>query len=364
MPSPCAPIPTSSTSITIYSAKSPEGPANMIKQEGRDEERKEVTILKILKDSREPVGSRLISHRLKEYGIHINERAVRYHLRAMDELGLTHLVSRRRGRLVTSSGIDELDSALVGDRLGSAMTNIEMLICRTSFGLDNPGGEVPVNVSVFSGEDFSHALDVMKSLRDTAIFASDLSFIAGGGDDLGDFRIPGGKAGMATLSNVTVSAVLLKAGIPLDFKFAGVLQVRDREYHRFVDLIEYTGSSLSPFEVFLTCKMASVSGIARDGNGKILASFCELPSFALPRVEALVKKLEGLGIHAVSGLGRIGETLCGIPVSAGKVGMILTDGLNLVAAAAEAGIEAVNCAGCTVLDFTSLRPINDIQKLD
>jgi repressor of nif and glnA expression len=332
----------------------------MIKQESRDVERKEVAILKILKDSPEPVGSRFIAHRLKDYGIDLTERAVRYHLEILDERGLTHLVSHRRGRLVTRSGINELDSALVGDRTGSAMTNIEMLICQTSFEPEKLSGEVPINISLFPADKFSQALEAMRSFCNTQVCASNLVFVAGKGEKLGDFKIPEGKVGFATLSDVIISAVLLKAGIPLGFRFAGVLQIRNHDYHRFVDLIEYTGSSLNPYEVFLSIKMTSVSGIPRDGNGKILASFCELPAFALPRVEGVIKKLERMGIKSVARLGRVSESLCETPVGTGKFGMILTDGLNLVAAAAEAGIEVENHAGCGMFDFTRMRALSNI----
>jgi repressor of nif and glnA expression len=334
----------------------------MINQESRDVERKIVSILKILKDSPEPVGAKFIAHRLKDYGIDLSETGVRYHLRIMDERGLTYLVSRWHGRLVTKSGINEITSALVGDRVGSAITTIETLICQTSFELERHCGEVPINISLFPSERFHQALEVMRPYGDTKLCASNLVFIAGKGEKLGDFKIPEGKVGFATLSNVTVSAILLKAGIPLDFRFAGVLQILNHDCQRFVDLIEYSGSSLNPYEVFISCKMTSVSDVCKDGNGKILASFCELPAFALPKVEAMIKRLEKTDIKSVARLGRISEPLCETPVSAGKFGMILTDGLNLVATAAEAGIEAENHAGCSTFDFAKMRGLNDISK--
>ena len=331
----------------------------MVRQESRDVERKEFAILKILKGSPVPVGSRVIAHRLRDYGIDLNERAVRYHLETMDKRGLTNLVSHRRGRLVTRSGIDELDSARVRDRIGSAMTNTEMLICQASFDLDKLAGEVPINVSFFPAERFSRSLEVMRALGKSSVCASDLVFMAGEGEKLGGFEVPEGKVGFATLSNVTISTALLKAGVPLTLRYAGVLQVRNYHCHRFVDVIEYTGSTLNPFEVFIACKMTSISGIPGDGNGKILASFCELPAFALPRVEAVIQRLEATGIRIAARLGRIGEPVCEIPVGAGKFGVILTDGLNLAVAAVEAGIEVENHACCSVFEFTRLRDIND-----
>jgi len=73
--------------------------------ETQDVERKAISILKVLNDSREPVGSRIIAQRLRERGIELGERAVRYHLKLMDERGLTRLVGRRDGRALTERGV-------------------------------------------------------------------------------------------------------------------------------------------------------------------------------------------------------------------------------------------------------------------
>ena len=64
-----------------------------------DIERKNVMILRILKETQGPVGARLIARRMQAEGIMLSERAVRYHLKLMDERGLTHLVGRRNGRI-------------------------------------------------------------------------------------------------------------------------------------------------------------------------------------------------------------------------------------------------------------------------
>jgi len=82
--------------------------------ETQDVERKVFSILKILHDSQGVLGARIIARRLKDVGIELGERAVRYHLKLMDERGLTQLVGRN-GRVITESGIEELESAFVRD---------------------------------------------------------------------------------------------------------------------------------------------------------------------------------------------------------------------------------------------------------
>ena len=73
-----------------------------------DVERKGLLILKILSESQEPVGARVIAARMKDRGLDLSERTVRYHLKLMDHRGLTRLIGRRDGRLITDHGKDEL----------------------------------------------------------------------------------------------------------------------------------------------------------------------------------------------------------------------------------------------------------------
>jgi repressor of nif and glnA expression len=335
----------------------PSGEVNMAGQVTQDVERKVIAILQVLKDSPEPVGSSLIARRLRDSGIDINERTIRSHLRILDERGLTRLVSRRQGRLVTQSGLYELGDARVGDRVGAMITKIEMLICRTTFEPEKSSGEVPVNVTLFPEDRFRQALDVMRSINRTGMCACGLVAAAGAGEKLGEIKVPAGKVGLATLSNVAISAVLIKAGLPLNFRFGGLLQIKNGDYIRFVDLIEYSGSSLNPYEIFIASKMTAVSGLDRHGTGKILAGFNELPAPARLKAATLIEGLETMGISNMVKLGRVGEPLCETPVGPGKFGMVIADGLNFAAAAAEAGIEVENHAGCGTVKFDILRPL-------
>ncbi len=61
----------------------------LVQGAGSDTERKVVSILKVLSESSEPLGSITIARELERYGIFLSERAVRYHLRIHDERGYT-----------------------------------------------------------------------------------------------------------------------------------------------------------------------------------------------------------------------------------------------------------------------------------
>ena len=71
-------------------------------------------------------------------------------------------------------------------------------------------------------------------------------------------------------------------------------------------------------------------------------------------------KLNNAGIGGVVLVGYTSQPVCQIPVGLNKVGVILHGGLNPVAAAEEAGIEADNIANSGTIDFRQLRSFWDI----
>ena len=331
----------------------------MIGTETQEVERKVNAILKILSESQEPIGARVIANRLKDYGIELGERAVRYHLKLMDERGLTQLIGRD-GRLILKPGVEELKSALVRDKVGFAISRIEMLAFRTDFNLDKHIGSVPVNISFFPKEKFSKALQVMKPIFSAGLCISKLVAVAEEGQSLGELVVPQDKIALATVCSIVVNGTLLKAGVPMDSKFSGILQIRDNKPLRFVELIHYSGCSLDPSEVFIRAKMTSVQQVAKSGEGEILATYREIPALCRPIVEEVIEKLNKAGLGGLLVMGNASETVCEIPVELNRVGIILINGLNPVAAAAEAGIEAENRGMSTVLEYQSLVNINDL----
>ena len=164
--------------------------------ETQDVERKTIAIMRILRDSQEPVGARVISHHLKEQGIELSERAVRYHLKLMDERGFTESVGRD-GRLITQLGLEELESALVSDKVGFVASKIELLAYQTAFDLHKRQGKVPVNISFFPERQFKKAIEVMKGVFQAGICVSELVAVARQGEKLGGIIIPQGKIGLS-----------------------------------------------------------------------------------------------------------------------------------------------------------------------
>lgn len=326
----------------------------MIGSNSVDVERKVIAILRVLKESPEPLGARIIARQLADYGINLTERAVRYHLKLMDGRGLTQAVGRD-GRLITPSGIEELRNALVGDKVGFVINRIELLAFRTTFDWESQSGLVPINTSLFPQERFPQALKAMRDAFKAEICVSELVAVAKEGEKIGETIVPQGKVGFATVCSIVVNGALLRAGIPMDSRFGGILQIRNHKPLRFVELIHYAGSSLDPSEIFVRGKMTSVGEAARKGEGKALANFREIPAQCRPIAETVIAKLREVNLGGLVVMGNTSEPVCEVPVEPNKVGIILFGGLNPVAAAEEAGIEAESVAMSSAIDYRQLR---------
>lgn len=321
-----------------------------------DVERKLLTILRILCQATEPVGARSIARELEGYGISLTERAVRYHLQIMDERGLTARVGRE-GRVITDLGREEAESGLVADKVGYVITRIKEMAFRTTFDPATGRGDVVMNTTLFCQDQFEEALRLMEPAFRAGLSVSDWVSLAYPGERLGNTVIPEGCIAFSTVCSVTVNGVLLKAGIPMDSRFGGILELRGGRPRRFVEIIHYSGSSLDPSEVFIRARMTDVAGASRSGAGRVLANFRELPGACRPMVERVAGQMKEAGINGLFLLGEASEPVCQVPVDLNMCGIILLGGLNPMAAAAEAGIEANYHAMNSAMPFESLRQV-------
>lgn len=321
---------------------------------GADAESKLISILKILSESSEPLGSITIARRLEHEGVFLSERAVRYHLRIADERGYTQ-PEGHDGRLITPLGQQEVKEALAPLHLGFVREKLETLSYQTTFDPEKRTGQLSINTSIFDIDKFKKALSAMKEPFKTGLCVSDLVAVAHEGEKLGSVIVPPGKIGFATVCSVVINGVLLKAGVPTEFKFGGILEVRNAKPRRFVGIIDYGGTSLDPSEQFIRARMTSVSEAASTGSGKVLGVFRTIPAAAKELLEEKIDLLKEVGIGGIFAVGNISEPVCQIAVALNRIGIVQVGGLTPVAAAVEAGIETENIAESGLIDFEQLQ---------
>lgn len=316
-------------------------------------------ILDILeKNTGKIIGSREISRQLRQHGINLTERTVRYHLKILDERGFTKVFGRE-GRMITPKGKEELMQSLVSKKIGFVISKIENLAYLTDFNLDTMKGNIILNVSFFLEEYFEKALKIMKPVFSSPFVMSDKVVIKKSGEKIGDILVPEKHIGFGTVCSVTINGIFLKAGIPVSSKFGGVLQI-DNEPIRFIALISYDGSSLDPLEIFIRSKMTDVNNAVKKKSGKILASFREIPIVSIDKALYLQKRLKEKNIGGILKIGEPNQSLLEIPVGVDKAGVVIVGGLNPIAALEESGIPCISKAMSTLYEFSNMIYFKDI----
>jgi repressor of nif and glnA expression len=80
-------------------------------------------------------------------------------------------------------------------------------------------------------------------------------------------------------------------------------------------------------------------------------------------VERIRKRLDSIGLGGIMLIGKPSRPLLDIPVSEGRVGMIVAGGLNPVAAIEESGIATENVAMDSLIEFERLVPYWELKNL-
>ena len=319
------------------------------------------SILKVLEKQPDVIGSTEISRQLKQHGVDLTERTVRYHLKILDERGLTQVFGKE-GRKITEKGMEELKHALVSEKVGFVISRIETLSYMTSFDMDKKEGDIILNVSFFQEKDLKEALKVMTPVFKSPFVMSDRLILAREGEQIGDIIVPEEKIGLGTICSVTINGIFLKSGIPLVSRFGGVLQTKNSSASRFTALISYEGSSLDPLVIFIRSKMTDVMGAVKDHSGRILASFREIPVVCVDEAHKLAQTMAAIGIGGILLIGNPNQPLLEIPVGMDKAGMVIVGGLNPVAALEEAGIPTESHAMSTMFEYSKLKGFKDMIK--
>jgi hypothetical protein len=317
-------------------------------------ERKLIEIMRVINETDKPIGARAIADELNDRGYDIGERAVRYHLRILDERGFTRKHGYA-GRTLTELGESEMSDALIGDRFGFVISQIEEMAFRTTINPKTMDGLVPVNMSYFAKEDLETVIDVISYIAHSGYMISPKVRIFEEDEDL--IFLPPGKVGMATVCSVTFDGLLLKSGIPVEPSYGGVLQIENRKPSYFLDLISYSGTSIDPIQIFMKRKPTSVLEVVEMGRGKILANVRQINLSAYDRVIEIIQQAEKMGLGGFFPPGEIDESLLGAPIEMGKFGIAIVGGMNGICALEETGIRIETNPVSTVLEYKTMSEI-------
>ncbi len=318
-----------------------------------------IAILKILAKENKIIGSKEIAKKLKMYGVNLSERTVRYHLKILDERGLTKVFGKE-GRVITEKGRQELETVSTVEKVGFIINKIETLSYLSDFDIHSCKGKIIVNLSYIPKSKLKKAFKSMENVFNSSLVMSKrIVFIE---KDNETVIVPDDHVCIGTVCSVTLNAILLKHGIPVISRFGGVLEIRDGQPYRFNALISYDGTSLDPLEIFIRGKMTDVSGVTKNGSGRVLASFREIPTVCLNKVKEIYSMMQNKGFQGILMFGEPNKSLLDIPVGIDRVGIIVVGGLNPIAAIEESGIQTYTSAISTLYDYQAMVEFKELSE--
>ncbi len=324
--------------------------------------KKQLAILRVLKVAgNQPMGGADIQRALQLEGVELSERSVRLYLEHTDKERLTESLGRR-GRLITEHGLQELGSDHIIERLGFLSARIDQMTFRMSFDLAQRKGTVVVNTSFVQPRHLARQVASITKVYEKGYAMGSQLALLHPGEGCGEFTVPEGHVGLATVCSITLNGVLLKAGIPVHSRFGGLLELRKGEPVRFVEVITYEGSTIDPLEVFIRSGMTNYLGAIAKGEGRIGAGFREIPAESRERVVDLAHRLTEVGLGGFLQIGRPGQPLLEIPVSEGRAGAIVIGGLNPVAIFEEKGERIFSRALSGLIEYEKLFHYSELRS--
>jgi len=318
-----------------------------------DSQRKITAILRVLEEAGRPLGSTKIARGLRLAGIDLEQRMVRNYLDAMDAAGLTVNLGRR-GRELTDHGRRELASSLIIDKVGFIDARADELAYNMTLDLSRYRGTVIVNISTIPAAYLDDARRMMESVIRARLGMGHYGLIVKTGDGVPGLALAGGEVAIGTVCSITLNGLLRAVGIPTRARFGGLLEIRDGQPRRFTHIIHYAGTTLDPIEVFIKAGMTSVLAAARTGTGIIGASFREVPAVAIDHVRKVIQQMDEAGLGGMVLVGEPSRPLLEIPVDNGRLGIVISAGLNPLAAVQESGIPTENRALARLCEFADL----------
>ncbi|MGZ4857242.1 MAG: DUF128 domain-containing protein [Methanobacteriaceae archaeon] len=316
----------------------------------QETDRKMMEILRILADRSEVLGAKTIAEELRRKGYDLGERAVRYHMRILDEKGFTERIGYA-GRQITPKGLKELEKGLIYDQVDFIFSKFEDMMYETTLDPKTSLGKVVVNTSTFQYE--KELMDIIKKVFKEGIAVS--SYLKINHDALTQKNED--LVEMETICGTTIDGMLLKAGIPVVPKFGGLVEVKDYIPKRFSELIAYKKTSMTPLEAFTDKEMTTVLGVIDEGNGNIPANFRLIPSNARQEAVELFQKLRQIGISGLLKIGQPGESVLRIPVDEDMVGIAVIGGISPLCAAKEAEYTVEIKLAENIVEFSEMEAI-------
>lgn len=317
---------------------------------------RELEILRVLSESSNPLSSSMIRRELEKRGLFLSERTIRYHLKSLELKGLA-LRHVKGGRVITEKGLDVLSSALVSQRVGFVATRFLSMAYSVTYDPDSNAGNVVVNVLIMDKDFGDKALEVTKQLEETGMLTAPYVKVLDEEEEYHGIYVSKGRMALLTVCDLTIDGILIRSGIPVFFKYGGLVQVVNKKPLRFIELISYEGTTIPPLELLIRSRLTSVTKVLKTGTGTLPVASREIIAEARDKTLQVLSKLTSKGWGGILSISAPDEPILGVPVSMGRFGLCMIGGLTPGAALLEEGVKV------EVFGPHCLIPLEDMKRI-
>jgi repressor of nif and glnA expression len=236
---------------------------------------------------------------------------------------------------------------------------IEEYALRVTYRPEEDAGAIIYNLSLVESGDLEFTLSIMKEAHRAGITINDRLRVAGPGEQIGGYTVPEGRHAVCTMCSITLDALLLQRGIPINPIGGGIVEVDERVAQRFTSMILYRDTTLDPLEVLISQETTSILDVMHSGSGNILANIRECHMEAESLMGSVLDELAAIGFSGILDIGAPNVPLLGVPVSAEYVGVAMVGGTNALAAVRETGRPVVTRALKGLIDVREMGYLED-----
>ena len=305
---------------------------------------KMMEILRILYSKNEILGAKVISEELKKRGYSLGERAVRYHMRILDEKGFTRKIGHK-GREITNKGIEELNEGLIYDQVDFSNSLFQEKMYNVTLDTSTGKGSVIVNISSIND---NNAIALLKKVFEEGLAVS---------KNINMFEKEE-KTFIQNVCGTTIDGVFRKNGIISRPLYGGLVKIEDYVPIKFVNQISYEKTSITPLEAFTGKSNTSILDVMNSGTGIIPANFRIIPATKEKEANLLLNNLKKIGINGLIQMGKPNESILGVPAYEDMIGIAIIGGVTPLCAAQEDGYNLDIKVADDYAEYQSMKTMN------
>jgi hypothetical protein len=232
-----------------------------------------IEVLKIL-EKRVKASIKDIFNDLRQVNPDVDRKLLKEVIREMVNEGLA--TNTEETLAITELGIEFLKKSTVFDRTDGFKEIIQLEVFMSTFDLYKMKGTVPVHIVIIDKDLVEKTLKIMLEVYDSNLVVSDLITLADEGEKIGFTEIPEEKVGIAVVSNTIYDVIAKNIKIDIESSSAGLLHYFRLKPRGLVELISYSGTTISPSVLFLRGRYTSVLEIVKKGSGYSIADVKEV----------------------------------------------------------------------------------------